>query len=81
MFRYPNFSFVTIGWKVISLYESILAAILDCEVSTNQWDSWGHVSRVDLEVCSISHAGACLSLDPLCSIIAGQSLWHPENVD
>ena len=36
MFRYQNRLFVTIGSEVISLYcESILAAILDCEVSTN----------------------------------------------
>ena len=36
MFWYQNHLFVTIGWEVISLYIlSILAAILDCEVSTN----------------------------------------------
>ena len=37
MFRYQNRLFVTIGWEVIAFiyYESILVAILDCEVSTN----------------------------------------------
>ena len=36
MFRYQNRLFVTIGSEVINIYcESILVAILDCEVSTN----------------------------------------------